>query len=141
MFLFGSGGTKTKMKTIKLYRPVGQLELDLIKASDYKAFPPRLDWQPIFYPVLDYEYACTIAREWNTNDDANGNVGYVPEFSIPETYFAKFEIQNVGSFNHNELWVPAEELDNFNKQIVDGIKVIMAFYGEKFLGERILYNT
>lgn len=68
------------MKTITLYRPVGQLELDLIKASGYTEFPPRLEWQPIFYPVLDLEYACTIAREWNTNDDANGNVGYVTQF-------------------------------------------------------------
>ena len=35
-----------------LYRPVGQAELDLIAASGWRRFPPRLSHQPIFYPVL-----------------------------------------------------------------------------------------
>lgn len=122
--------------TITLYRPVGQPELDLIKASGYKAFPPRLSWQPIFYPVLNEEYASSIAYEWNTNDDANGNVGYVTRFEIPETYFKTFEVQNVGARHHNELWVPAEKLEEFNAMIINGIEVIKAFYGEKFKGEK-----
>lgn len=42
---------------IKLYRPVGQGELDLIAASGFKSFPPRLPEQTIFYPVLTKEYA------------------------------------------------------------------------------------
>jgi hypothetical protein len=46
-----------------LYRPVGQKELDLITASGFTAYPPRLDWQPIFYPVLTEAYAAFIARE------------------------------------------------------------------------------
>ena len=124
------------MKTITLYRPVGQLELDLIKASGYTEFPPRLEWQPIFYPVLDLEYACTIAREWNTNDDANGNVGYVTQFEIPQDYFEQFDVQNVGGRNHNEIWVPAAELNEFNNKLTNGIKVVRAFYGEKFGGEK-----
>ncbi|MDI9341047.1 MAG: ADP-ribosylation/crystallin J1 [Sediminibacterium sp.] len=124
------------MNAITLYRPVGQPELDLIAESGFKTFPPRLNWQPIFYPVLDYDYACTIAREWNTNDDANGNVGYVTAFDIPETYFQTFEVQNVGAANCNELWVPAEELNTFNSAIINGIKVIKAFYGEKYTGEK-----
>lgn len=127
------------MTTITLYRPIGQIELNLIKDSDCKAFPPRLSWQPIFYPVLDYEYACSIAREWNTNDDDNGNVGYVTQFEVPLEYFEKFEIQNVGAKNHNEIWVPAEELDEFNAVMIDGIKVIKVFYGDKYVGEKELY--
>ncbi len=125
-----------EIRSIKLYRPVGQLEMDLIKASGYKKFPPRLSWQPIFYPVLDHDYACTIAREWNTKDELNGNVGYVTEFKIPKDYFEKFEVQNVGAHNHNELWVPAEELEIFNSNIIRGIKVIDVFYGENFKGEK-----
>ncbi len=124
------------MKTKILYRPVGQLELNLIKGSGYKSFPPRLYWQPIFYPVLDFDYACSIANEWNTNDDANGNVGYVTQFEIPISYFKLFAVQNVGSRNHNELWVPAEELKTFNTNIVGEIKIIKAFYGKKFKGEK-----
>lgn len=127
------------MKIITLYRPVGQIELDLIKASGNREFPPRLSWQPIFYPVLDYEYACTIARDWNTNDDANGNVGYVTRFDIPVDYFQRFEVQNVGGINHNEIWVPAEELAEFNRAIIDGIHVVTAFFGENFKGEQEVY--
>src|SRR5688500_1526117 len=48
--------------TTTLYRPVGQAELDLIRAAKMRRFPPRLAWQPIFYPVLDEEYAVRIAR-------------------------------------------------------------------------------
>jgi hypothetical protein len=35
-----------------LYRPVGKKELELIRASGFRAFPPRLPGQPFFYPVL-----------------------------------------------------------------------------------------
>lgn len=122
------------MKFKTLYRPVGQIELDLIKESGYKAFPKRLSWQPIFYPVLDYDYACKIALDWNTKDEANGSVGYVTQFEIPLDYFNGFNIENVGASNHNELWIPAEELENFNAHILNKIKVVKAFYGENYKG-------
>jgi hypothetical protein len=60
------------MDTTTLFRPVGQRELDLIAASDFRQFPPRLFWQPIFYPVLMESYAVYIAKEWNTKDAENG---------------------------------------------------------------------
>jgi hypothetical protein len=50
-------------ETTILYRPTGEHELALIAESDYSAFPPRLSWQPIFYPVLFEEYAAQIARD------------------------------------------------------------------------------
>ncbi len=56
------------LKTLELFRPVGQKELDLIVASGFCEFPPRLAWQPIFYPVLSLDYAIEIARNWNTKD-------------------------------------------------------------------------
>ena len=67
---------------LTLYRPVGQAELDLIRAGGFRAFPPRLAWQPIFYPVLDRRYAEQIARDWNTRDEASGYVGYVWSLAI-----------------------------------------------------------
>lgn len=72
---------------MKLFRPVGTKELELIEQSGFTAFPPRLPEQPIFYPVLNVEYATEIA----------------------------------------ELWVPAEELDEFNRHIIGKIKVIKEF--------------
>ena len=49
------------MKTKTLFRPVGEKEMILIAESDFKKFPPRLDWQPIFYPVLNEKYAIEIS--------------------------------------------------------------------------------
>ena len=65
-----------------LYRPVGQAELDLIRASGFKKFPPRLPEQPFFYPVTNEEYATQIARDWNTKDAASGFAGYVLRFDL-----------------------------------------------------------
>ena len=60
------------MKTAVLYRPVGRKELELIRESGYREFPPRLPHQPIFYPALNEEYATRIARDWNTKDAVSG---------------------------------------------------------------------
>ena len=113
--------------TTVLFRPVGQKELDLIAESGYRAFPPRLDWQPIFYPVLSEEYATFIAREWKTKDEASGYVGYVLRFSVRAEYIARFPIQKVGSATALELWVPAKELPEFNANIVGLIQAIATY--------------
>lgn len=119
----------------KLYRPVGLIELGLIAETDFSKFPPRLDWQPIFYPVLNFGYAQEIAQKWNLNDKASGYSGFVTEFELPKTYLARFEVQIVGNSNHAEMWVPAEELEKFNSQIVGKIQVSAAFYGAKYEGK------
>ena len=74
-----------------LYRPVGQKELDLIETSGWRHFPPRLDWQPIFYPVLTAADATKIARDWNTKDEANGGVGDVLRFEVDDAYLAEHQ--------------------------------------------------
>jgi hypothetical protein len=107
-----------------LYRPVGPEELALIKEAGWKKFPPRLPEQPIFYPVMNEEYAIQIARDWNV--PASGS-GYVTKFAVRADYVKKFEIQNVGGEIHNELWVPAEELSEFNDNIVGLIEVTREF--------------
>ena len=103
------------MTTITLYRPVGLKELELIKESGYKKFPPGLPEQPIFYPVLNEEYATKIARDWNVK--ASGS-GFVTKFEVKKDYLAKFEIQTVGSSICQEYWIPAEQLEEFNNNIV-----------------------
>lgn len=120
------------MKLITLFRPVGEKELDLIKESDFKKFPPRLEWQPIFYPVMNQKYAEQIAYEWNTKDSFSGYAGFVTAFDMPEDYIQQFPVQNVGGEIHNELWVPAEQLEEFNEKIVGFIRVVKSFYGENY---------
>jgi hypothetical protein len=120
-----------------LYRPIGKKEYDLIKQSNFKEFPPRLSWQPIFYPVLNREYARKIAEEWNTKDENSDYVGIVTEFYVIDEYIEKFEKHIVGSSLCEELWIPAEELEEFNKNIRFKIKIIEVFYGEKYKLEKI----
>jgi hypothetical protein len=110
--------------TTTLYRPTGPKELALIHASGDRAFPPRLASQPIFYPVLNEEYAIQIARDWNARD---GKAGYVTRFAIDAAFVARYPVQTVGSRIHQELWVPAEELDEFNAHIIGLIEVIHTF--------------
>ena len=112
---------------IVLYRPVGQKEFDLIAENGFRAFPPRLEWQPIFYPVLNEEYATFIAREWNTKDTASGFVGYVLRFAVRADYLAQFQVQKVGGATALEYWIPAEQLTEFNENIVGSIELISQF--------------
>ena len=107
-------------ETTNLYRPVNQQELDLIAASNWRSFPPRLPEQPIFYPVLNEEYAIQISRDWNV---PYYGVGYVVRFAVDTVYLAQFAPQNVGDSIHNELWVPAEQLVEFNQHIRGLIEV------------------
>ena len=121
---------------MKLYRPVGLAELQLIADLDYRAFPSRLGFQPIFYPVLNQNYATQLARDWNTRDPVSGFCGFVLNFEIDDEFAARYPVQTVGGRVHRELWAPAEELDEFNAHIVGRIEVVAQFYGEKFAGEK-----
>jgi hypothetical protein len=112
------------VEVVTLYRPVGPKELALIEASGWKEFPPRLPDQPIFYPVLNRDYAIQIARDWNMS--ASG-AGYVTEFAVLKEFLVKYPVQTVGSAEHQELWVPAEELPEFNKHIVGTIRIVAQF--------------
>lgn len=111
----------TDTVTVTLFHPTGQAELDLIRAAEWRAFPPRLPEQPIFYPVLNEEYATQIARDWNTRDDG---VGYVVRFQVEMELLARYSVQTAGARTHQEYWIPAEELDEFNRHIVGVIEVI-----------------
>jgi len=112
------------MSTITLYRPVGPQELALIEDSGWRAFPPRLPQQPIFYPVTNEDYAIRIARDWNVKESG---AGFVTRFEVDAEYAARFPKKIVGSRIHEELWVPADELAEFNARIVGKIKVTHTF--------------
>ncbi len=112
------------MSTLTLYRPVGPKELELIEASGWRAFPPRLPDQPIFYPVLNEGYAVQIARDWNVPDSGSG---YVTRFEVDANFASRYPRKIVGGREHEELWVPAEELEEFNRHIVGVIRVSQEF--------------
>lgn len=114
-------------ETTTLYRPVGPKELELIAASGYREFPPRLPDQPIFYPVLNEEYARQIARDWNV--PASG-AGYVIRFAVRKSFADRYPVRTVGGSVHQELWVPAEELPELNRNIVGLLEVLAKFTDE-----------
>ncbi|CAN5473116.1 hypothetical protein BH09VER1_BH09VER1_26630 [soil metagenome] len=103
--------------------------MKLVYLSGMRAFPPRLPEQPIFYPVLNQGYAEQIARDWNTQPGTSG-YGFVLRFEVDADYLWKFETQVVGGREHAELWIPAEELGDFNRHIVGPIGVAKVFRGE-----------
>ena len=116
------------VETVTLYRPVGKEELSLIEQSGYAVFPPRLPEQPIFYPVINLEYAIKIARDWNAKHNAD-KAGYVTKFEVRKSFLDGYKVQIVGGDVHAEYWIPAEALPDFNENIVGKIEVIQEFFG------------
>ncbi|MFP2913062.1 hypothetical protein ACLESD_50260, partial [Pyxidicoccus sp. 3LFB2] len=120
--------------TLTLYRPVGLKEAELVLASGCSGFPPRLPDQPIFYPVMNAAYARQIARDWNAPDAGSGHVGFVTTFDVDAAYLARFPVRTVGARGHTELWVPAEELADFNAHLVGPVRFTEAWYGPGYRG-------
>ena len=111
---------------ITLYRPIGLQELELIAQTDYREFPPRLPEQPIFYPVLDEKYAALIARYWSIKHESR--VNYVTRIQVKKEFLDLYEVQFVGSSVNKEYRIPAEDLPEFNRNIVGKIEVIAEFH-------------
>ncbi len=108
------------IETVTMYRPCNQAELDLVIESGYKKWPPRLVGQPIFYPVTNEQYAREV-NAWNKMDFAKG---YVTKFHVKKAFVEKYEIQKVGTKHHTEWWIPAEDLEELNNNIVGKIEII-----------------
>jgi hypothetical protein len=107
------------MQTIVLWPPVGPKELNLIRHSGMRAFPPRLP-----EPVLSEAYARKIARDWNV--PASG-AGYVTCFRVLKDFLDRYQVQEAGGKQHLEYWIPAEDLPTFNAAIVGEIEVIAVY--------------
>ncbi|MFF5859695.1 hypothetical protein ACFY8B_29440 [Streptomyces sp. NPDC012751] len=110
--------------TTTLWRPTGPVELDLVRESGRRAWPPRLPEQPIFYPVLNEDHAIRIARDWNVRYDG---AGFVTRFEVDTDFLARYPVRQAGGATILELWVPAEELAEFNAHIAGPIEVVHEF--------------
>ena len=110
--------------TITLWRPIGPAELRLVEESGYRAFPPRLPEQPIFYPVLNEGYAVQIARDWNVAADG---AGYVTRFQVKRSFLDRYKVEQAGGREHLEYWISAEDLPAFNAALVGKIEVTAEF--------------
>lgn len=116
---------QSEADTITLWRPVGPAELKLIEESGFRAFPPRLAEQPIFYPVLNEAYAVQIARDWNVKADG---AGFVTRFQVSKAFLAGYRVEQAGGREHLEYWIPAADLPAFNDAIAGLIEIVAEFH-------------
>jgi hypothetical protein len=114
-------------EVVVLYRPTGLEEMQLVAASGYRRWPPRLPEQPIFYPVANEEYAKEIASGWNV---PAGGVGFVTRFLVKKDFMDRYPVHQVGGRDHLEWWIPAEDLQQLNDHIVGLIEVTAEFRQE-----------
>jgi hypothetical protein len=112
------------METVTLWRPTGPKELALVEESGWRAWPPRLQDQPIFYPVLNEDYATRIARDWNVK---HSGAGFVTRFAVSREFLDRYEVQQVGGRTILEYWIPAQDLDELNANIVGLIEVVAEY--------------
>lgn len=118
------GAAVTKPETVTLWRPTGPEELALVEAAGWREWPPRLPDQPIFYPVLNEEYAIRIARDWNVQ---RSGAGYVTRFEVRRDFLDRYSVQQAGGKTILEYWIPAEDLQELNRNIVGLIEVVTEF--------------
>jgi len=110
--------------TVVLWRPTGPEELALVEQAGWRAWPPRLPDQPIFYPVLNREYAAKIARDWNVS---RSGAGFVTRFAVRKSFLDRYDVQQAGGQTILEYWIPAEDLEELNSNIVGRIDVVEEF--------------
>lgn len=111
-------------QTVVLFRPVDPEELALLRQSSFTRWPPRLPEQPIFYPVTNEQYAAEIAEKWNVKDSG---YGAVTRFQVRSSFMSRYQVQQVGASHHTEWWIPAEDLESLNDNIVGPIEVVREF--------------
>ncbi len=107
-------------ETVTLFRPTGPAEYELLKQSGFRRWPPRLPEQPIFYAVTNEEYARQVASQWNVKDSG---AGYVTRFQVQKTFMDHYPVHRVGGIEHAEWWIPAEDVEAMNDNIVGLIEV------------------
>src|SRR4051794_29795437 len=110
--------------TRTLWRPTGPEELALVEASGWRRWPPRLPGQPIFYPVLNEDYATRIARDWNV---PHSGAGYLTRFEVRRSFVDRYRVHQVGGETILEYWIPAEDLDELNDNIVGVIELVAEY--------------
>ena len=50
-------------------------------------------------------------------------------FEVDDAFVSRYPVQTVGADYHQELWVPAEELEKFNRHIVGKIEIVKVIDG------------
>ena len=54
-------------------------------------------------------------------------MGFVTRFEVKKPFVERYQIQTVGAQHHAEWWIPAEDLEELNENIVGNIEVVEEF--------------
>ena len=120
----------TYIDTRVLFSSVGRRELELIRQSGCRQFPPRPAHQPVLHPLLTEEHARRIARERHARDESSGFAGFVLRFSVKSTFLEQFAVEKGESCEALEYRIPAERLPELNENIVGVIQMLADYYGQ-----------
>lgn len=112
---------------VVMYRPTGPEEYQLVADSDFTKWPPRLEGQPIFYPVTNETYAREITEQWNIRDSG---VGYFFRFLVRRSFADAYSLEKVGGTDHTEWWIPADKMNELNDSIVGKIEMVGRYPSE-----------
>ena len=74
--------------------------------------------------MTNQRYAAEIAEKWNVPESGSG---YVTRFEVRASFMERYEVQTVGASHHTEWWVPCDELEELNDNIVGTIEVVQRF--------------
>ena len=83
--------------------------------------------------IINLEYALKIARDWNTKNKNSGYAGFVTEIEVSESFIDNYTVQCVGKKNDLEYWIPANQINIFNRSIKGQIKIKDAFFGMNYI--------
>ncbi|MCT2279063.1 ADP-ribosylation/crystallin J1 [Micromonospora chalcea] len=112
-----SGGGETTV----LWRPAGPRELDLIRESGWRRWPPISLDRLYFFPILSEDFAIGGARDWNSSGPG---VRYVTRFRVETGFLRRYSTRVFGGSAAPMLWVPTKDMDEFNAHIVGLIEVV-----------------
>jgi hypothetical protein len=59
----------------------------------------------------------------------NDFVGFVTRFRVRTAFLRAYDVHRVGAAIHEEYWIPAEDLDALNANIVGVIEVLAEYRG------------
>ena len=82
---------------------------------------------------MNREYAEQIARDGNLDDSKSCFSGFATTFSVSDEFATQFQTKTVGAKRHQELWIPAKRVDEFNDEM-GSIDVLEGWIGPKFGG-------
>lgn len=78
--------------------------------------------------MLSEAYARKIACDWNV--PASG-VGHVTRFAVRKSFMDRYEVHQVGGQTILEYWIPAEDLEELNDNLIGLIELVATYRVEE----------